>query len=148
MSEITKLYENAGLSNMWVQRYNDGYYEHERYYNSYKEMISRMMKINDWTLTEAQETAKKECKKEHRPFTAEKQIDLIKWLVRHRFNFMVYELRDNDFTFEVINKRLKQTSQFVSLSENNFEEGLAKVLNCFWQDLTKEEKQQIKEILE
>ena len=46
MSEITKLYENAGLSNMWVARYNDGYYEHERYYNSYKEMILNMMKAN------------------------------------------------------------------------------------------------------
>ena len=85
---------------------------------------------------------------EHPPFTAKKQIELIKWLVRRRFNFMVFELRDNDFTFEVTNKRLNQTSQFVSLSENNFEEGLAKVLNCFWQDLTEEEKQQVKGILE
>ena len=89
---------------------------------------------------------------EHRvkdiPFTAEKQIELIKWLVKHRFNFMVYELTEKDFTFEVINKRLKQTSQFVSLSENNFEEGLAKILNCFWQSLTEEERQKIKEILE
>lgn len=89
----------------------------------------------------------KDCDK-YPPFTSEKQIGLIKWLVKHRFNFMVYELTEKDFTFEILNKRLKQTSQFVSLSENNFEEGLAKVLNCFWQDLTEEEKQQIKEILE
>ena len=87
-------------------------------------------------------------KVEYPPFTAKKQIELIKWLIRHRFNFMVYELAEKDFTFEVINKRLKPTSQFVSLSENNFEEGLAKVLNCFWQDLTAEEKQQVKGILE
>lgn len=124
MSEVEKLYENAGI---------------EKRMACYFECFS--------------ETCSVDCEHFEKldmgypPFTAEKQIELIKWLVKHYFNFMVYELTEKDFTFEVINKRLKQTSQFVSLSENNFEEGLAKVLNCFWQDLTEEEKQQVKGIL-
>ena len=83
MNEVEKTYSNAGLSNMWVERYSDGYYEHERYYNSYKEMINNMMKVNDWTLSEAQEVAKRECKKEHPLFTAERQIAIIKWLLKN-----------------------------------------------------------------
>ena len=126
MSEITKLYENAGLSNMWVERYNDGYYEHERYYNSYKEMINNMMKANDWTLTEVQEVAKRECKKEHPHFTAEKQLEIVKQIL---FSTWWMNL-----------KRL----QFAE----KFEEGLAQMINELWQDLTEQERTEIKRILE
>lgn len=126
MSEITKLYENAGLSNMWVERYNDGYYEHERYYNSYKEMINNMMKANDWTLTEAQEVAKRECKKEHPPFTAEKQLKIVKMIL---------------FSTWWLNLKRLQFSE-------KFDEGLAQMINELWQDLTEEEKASIKNILE
>ena len=124
MSEITKLYENAGLSNMWVHRYNDGYYEHERYYNSYKEMINNMMKANDWTLTEAQEVAKRECKKEHPPFTAEKELKLIKWFM-HSGHFSPIRF----YTTWVV-------------------DDIASHINFLWEKLTEEEKQQVKGILE
>lgn len=143
MSEITKLYENAGLSNMWVERYNDGYNEHERYYNSYKEMINNMMKANDWTLTEAQEVAKRECRKEHPPFTAEKQIELIKFLLKN-YEGVDISKKINRFNFLVDN------ATFVGCHHNDksFEESLAGVINKLWADMSEEEKQQIKEILE
>ena len=128
MSEITKLYENAGLSNMWVERYNDGYYEHERYYNSYKEMINNMMKANDWTLTEAQEVAKRECRKEHPPFTAEKLIKLEMFLI-------------NKGDFDI-----KKGS--VDITFESFTSCIAGLINNLWQDLTPEEKASIKNILE
>ena len=134
MSEITKLYENAGLSNMWVERYNDGYYEHERYYNSYKEMINNMMKANDWTLTEAQEVAKRECRKEHPPFTAEKQISLIIFLSYKYGKGLLINLRTMDKDIDIYDFEL-------------FGECLAKLVNELWQDLTEEEKQQIRGIL-
>ena len=119
MNEIEKLYKNAGIKCL----HPSGFCKH----------IGVICEVCE--------------RHKYPPFTAEKQIELIKWLVKHRFNFMVYELTEKDFTFEVINKRLKPTSQFVSLSENDFEEGLAKVLNCFWQDLTEEEYKQIADIL-
>lgn len=129
MSEITKLYENAGLSNMWVERYNDGYYEHERYYNSYKEMINNMMKANDWTLTEAQEVAKRECRKEHPPFTAEKVLKVIVFFLNKGIKL--------DFSVEENTK----------ISVENFKECIAQIGARYWQSLTSEEKQQIRGIL-
>lgn len=144
MSEITKLYENAGLSNMWVERYNDGYYEHERYYNSYKEMINNMMKANDWTLTEAQEVAKRECRKEHPPFTAEKQLELLKICFdKYERLEKVRGLKERCIIYHHFEK---DYTEFVNCK--TWEETIAGLINNLWQSLTSEEKQQVKGILE
>ena len=58
------------------------------------------------------------------PFTAEKQIELIKFL-----------MGDYSWYLDVIDT-------------NNFENSLAASFNDLWQGLTAEEKQQIKEVLE
>lgn len=137
MSEITKLYKNAGLSNMWVERYNDGYYEHENYYDSYKEMVNNMMKANDWTLTEAQETAKRECSKEFPPFTAEKQLEIVKFMLHKG---VYYDTDCDTYWFHY-------TGEIENATYRPFEEAIAEFINSLWQDLTEEEKQQIKEIL-
>lgn len=139
MSEITKLYENAGLSNMWVERYNDGYYEHERYYNSYKEMINNMMKANDWTLTEAQEVAKRECRKEHPPFTAEKQISILNFCLKWG---QVHILKGIDDEYRIENSCYRQGYQ------PTIADAIANYINEKWEKLTPEEKQQVKGILE
>ena len=60
---------------------------------------------------------------EYPPFTAEKQIKLIKFL-----------MENYSWCLNVINV-------------NNFENSLAASLNNLWNSLTSEEKQQIKEIL-
>ena len=151
MSEITKLYENAGLSNMWVERYNDGYYEHERYYNSYKEMINNMMKANDWTLTEAQEVAKRECRKEHPPFTAEKQLEIVKAIsTNHISSDYSYKYLgiDRDEIDEEIYLNLCIDGKKYHAHDKDFDVALAKLVNLIWQDLTSEEKASIKNILE
>lgn len=128
INEIKKLYKNVGLDNLWVERYNDGNgFEHENWYPSYKVMIKSMMEKNGWALTEARNVAKKECHKELLPFTAEKQIELIKWLIIEGY----------------IEDMLT-----VQISEENFEACLADTFNELWQDLTEEEKQQIKKVLE
>ena len=61
------------------------------------------------------------------PFNAEKQIGLIKWLIIEGY----------------IEDMLT-----VQISEENFEACLADTFNELWQDLTEEERTQIKEILE
>ena len=149
MSEIEKMYENAGCTNMWVQRYNDGYYEHEHHYNSYKEMINRMMKINDWTLTEAQETAKKECSKELPPFTAEKQIKLIKWLgCRRHIDINIYNIKGCT-VYDISNDYDCITDEHKFMFDSStFENALAGLINQVYYSLTEEEKQQVKGILE
>ena len=140
MNEIENLYKNAGLDNLWVERYNDGNgFEHENWYPSYKVMIKSMMEKYGWTLMEAQNVTKKECQKEFPPFTAKKQLELIKWLVVNKEIFTIHYKHRFLYCCE--------EDRHSSACQENFEESLAALVNVIWQDLTEEEKQQIKEIL-
>lgn len=79
---------------------------------------------------------------EYPPLTAEKQLELIKWLIQKNF----YDER-------IIRSNYEKTHFYCSYlyceSEQfeKFEEALANIFNYFWQDLTKEEKEQVKGIL-
>lgn len=83
--------------------------------------------------------------KAYPPFTAEKQIELIKFLIQKNF----YDERIIRSNFE---KTYFYCSYMYDYCESEyfekFEEALANVFNYFWQDLTEEERKQIKEILE
>lgn len=59
------------------------------------------------------------------PFTAEKQLELVKWCCKKCRRFYIYNINDID----------------------NFAENLAKEFNHYWQDLTSEEQEQIRSIL-
>ena len=59
-------------------------------------------------------------------FTAEKQLELVKWLFNTIYLLCLSPLQNS----------------------GDFENDLAGLINCLWQDLTEEDKQQIKEILE
>lgn len=58
-------------------------------------------------------------------FTAEKQLELIKWMIKTNHRYFIQDV-----------------------FECEFEESLAKVLNLYWQDLTEQERTEIKRILE
>lgn len=60
------------------------------------------------------------------PFTAEKQLELIKWLIVHSFHICLED----------------------ELIVSAFEDSLANLINNLWQYLTEEERKQIKNILE
>lgn len=64
--------------------------------------------------------------KYYSPFTPEKQLELVKWLFDSIYLLCLGPLQHSE----------------------NFENSLAELVNCLWQDLTEEEKQQVKEILE
>ena len=75
-------------------------------------------------------------------FTAEKQLELIKWLIQNkRLCIHKAEYSDN-FYMDTTTTRLN------GVDNSSFEECLASMLNLIWQDLTEEEKEQIKGILE
>ncbi|MBQ2350135.1 MAG: hypothetical protein II393_02545 [Cytophagales bacterium] len=74
------------------------------------------------------------------PFTAEKQIELIKWIAKKDCIFRV--------TYEREFLWCSQTEWQSSFCYEEFEESLANLINTIWQDLTEEEKQQVKGILE
>ena len=73
------------------------------------------------------------------PFTADKQIELIKWLV-HKSILSITIASNNDYHV----CGFGWTGDFKA----DFNEAIASYINNLWQDLTKEERKQIKEILE
>lgn len=77
------------------------------------------------------------------PFTAEKQIELIKFLLKN-YKSIDINKRINRFNFLVDN------ATFIGCHHNDksFEESLAGVINKLWADMSEEEKQQVKGILE
>ena len=82
---------------------------------------------------------------EYPQFTAEKQIELIKWLIQKNF----YDER-------IIRSNYEKTCFYCSYlydyceSEQfeKFEEALANVFNYFWEEITESERNEIKEILQ
>lgn len=70
-------------------------------------------------------------------FTAEKQLELIKWLTINRGFKSDYDEKEWGLCTYYIGGYYRET----------FEEALANLLNELWQDLTDKEQQQIKEIL-
>ena len=118
MSEITKLYENAGVL---------------------KECLSPCYINKFWRRTH--DCPNCDNRKNYPQFTAEKQIELIKWLVCTGEEISISGHRKGNLYWmstDVDNKEQAST----------FEETLAKLINTLWQDLTEEEQQQVKGILE
>lgn len=135
MSEISKLYENAEV----------------------KKQIPRVCSSNELYCKECEahiEDAMPYCKNaEYPPFTAEKQIELIKWLAI-RFNSNYMSCWHNE-TKNVWIFRLHELTELSSEEPNiyegrnkDFTKALCNLINNLWQDLTEEEKQQVKGILE
>ena len=115
MSEITRLYENAGVL---------------------KECLSPCYINKTWRKT--YDCPNCNNREEYPPFTAEKQLELIKWLIK--YDELHTDFNDNEYGFSTLNYSGKY--------KKDFAEALASVINHeLWHSLTEEEKQQIKEIL-
>ena len=106
MSEITKLYENAGVEYL-------------------------MYVVDTFPPVEYPQIN----------FTAEKQLFLFQWVCK-KFDeiYISYTDFEEVQSWEIVYK--------ISVHRNSFEECLCAFVNLFWQDLTEEEKQQVKGILE
>jgi hypothetical protein len=79
-------------------------------------------------------------------FTAEKQLELIKWLA-YKMHITIgkglpWGQYDDDW-WTITSKK-----GYAGTNAHKFEEALANFLNCFWQDLTEEEQKQVRGILE
>lgn len=77
---------------------------------------------------------------EYPPFTAEKQLSLIKWIAEYKEECRI--------TYEKEYKWCTQIDWQSSFCYDNFPASLANLINSLWQDLTEEERKQIKNILE
>lgn len=87
------------------------------------------------------------CENKYPPFTAEKQLKLIKWIAHKAHNGLLINKHITDggasMVFDNLGCESTLASNFIS-----FEECLAKLANSLWQDLTEEERKQVKEMLE
>lgn len=134
MSEIIKLYENAGI-------------EPDINYVCDKEPCEKHS-------VDCQECSHLYDTREDYPdFTAEKQIELIKWLAK-RFNSDHMAYWHNEI-IDVWIFQLYDLTEFSSEEpyiyegrKKDFTEALCNLINNLWQDLTPEEKASIKNILE
>ena len=79
--------------------------------------------------------------KRYPDFTAEKQLDLIKWLISEWSELTLWHFKNNKkpFSFDIND---------YSADEKTFEEALAKLFNNIWNDLTEEEQKVIKGTLD
>ena len=113
MSEVEKMYENAG--------------------------IKKFEPKEEFSLDDCEEYCIdnncKECSwRKYPPFTAEKQILLIQWLLDKTDLYL--HRHKTDFTYSIAYKC------------KDFKESIAEFINAIWQDLTEEERAEIKNILE
>ena len=133
MSEIEKMYENAGID-----------YE-ERYNNCTLNKEGQCELKCSCDICEYSEE-----KYIYSTLTAEKQIELVKWLSKRCFYIEISEMADKSYGIAF---RYQPTDEYKSeqsecCANKNFTEALAESINYIWQDLTEEEKQQVKGILE
>ena len=73
-------------------------------------------------------------------FTAEKQLEMIKWLVHYIKQINITDAISGEFYFTAFG--------YVGYMKVDFEEALASFINNLWQDLTEVERKQIRGILE
>ena len=131
MSEIEKMYENAGVL---------------------KECLSPCYINKTWR--KAHDCPNCDNRENYPPFTAEKQIELIKWLGKldgkleitctynkEKFIFNFYFNRKTD-------KNPDPKYPYSNFLNADIEILIASIINDIWQFLTEEEKQQVKGILE
>lgn len=81
-----------------------------------------------------------ECPYIYPPFTAEKQIELIKFLLDKYCDIRIRKNLEGAYYIKSFND--------ISCFSEDFEETLASFTNTHWQDLTEEDKTSIKNILE
>ena len=75
-------------------------------------------------------------------FTAKKQIELIKWLCQNTYrNYLLFRYKFSNNFWQI------ECNMVDSNKELLFSNALASIIINLWQDLTKEEQEQIKEIL-
>lgn len=139
MSEIEKLYENANIEPIDTK------------YDPMGNMVFTADCIgNTWT----REQYMKEIPV-YPSFTAEKQLELIKWLIHLCKNgegikdsYITMEIINNAYRFYLINPNWVNSLHRVFSINENFEKMLAGFINNLWQDLSDTEKAEIKRILE
>lgn len=141
MNEIEKMYENAGVEKELV------YFECHRGRSSMRRCpISSDERDKGCSSCSFRDEVKEVY--EYPPFTAERQIELIKWLLYHEsIDYLKMSYTSEEGGILDISIKCMSGYSYENDDDDDFDIALASLINGLWQDLTEEEKQQIKEIL-
>lgn len=121
MSEIEKLYELAGANKILPPICSDN----EKFCANCPEHIKDAMPY---------------CKSaSYPPFTAEKQLELIKWLIK---KYKIIRIQHNLNLYYIHIRDIYTGKVHIELDE-----AIAGLINNLWQDLTETEQEEIREIL-
>lgn len=112
LEEIEKMYKNAKV-------------EKEYEYTGHYPQIDENGKISP---------------KVYPPFTAEKQIFLLQWLL-NRADLYLHKHK-TDFTYSIA------SGNYAVNKYRDLKKSIAELINIIWQDLTEEEQKQVRRILE
>jgi hypothetical protein len=138
MTEIEKMFENAGI---------------EKEFEKPAECSKNPYITCDGCMLYDDKKGKCNNRKDYPPFTAEKQIELIKWLAKLDGHFeisCIYNKEAYLFNFYFNRKTEKHknpTFPYSIIKSSDFVELLAKQINELWQSLTDKEKEEIRKIL-
>ena len=128
MSEIEKMYENAGID--YEERYNN----------------CTLNKEGQCELKCSCDMCKySEEKYIYPPFTAEKQLRLTTFIGLH-YGFQMF--KNEAFDYIIATKIFVKYELEYKGYGYGYDEAIANLVNNLWQDLTEEERQQVKGILE
>ena len=140
MSEITKLYENAGIEPTHYDAcaLEDKYLSNEELANQYGTLDGYL----SFECPHYGEGCYSTCeyaydKDEYPPFTAEKQLEITKFLLKKA---VYYDVKNDKYWFYY--------EECESVGYKPFDEAIAHFINKLWTDMSSEEKQQVKGILE
>lgn len=133
MSEIEKMYKNAGVKTDRIVCYR-----------GFDNCI-----YNDFNCHCHNEKPCKDAAKIYPPFTAERQLELIKLLQRKNgYKFSFSSTNDNSEYLFFAHKDNTPVQDLIVAGDKCYEEALAGFINTLWQDLTEQERTEIKRILE
>ena len=140
MSEVEKLYELAEIKKQYCGWLDMGDLDCQMQYVTCNSISEWKEAVFSSRFSESEE----EPELKYPPFTAEKQLELIKWLAKRQdFGLNYYpnsEVWDaqTQFSWE---------SYCKTYEHEEFEQALAGLINILWQDLKEEEKETIRGIL-
>lgn len=169
MTEVEKLYRLANIAKPVIKKwYYDGYYE-DFSWKSEEEDCTKLLKYFDNSIDKLNDRIQQMKKEENAnydrhtdsvmtefgrvekayidypPFTAEKQIELIKWLSPRYLDLSKYHDVATDKDMYGIRT---DVGTYAYCHREKFEEMIAGLIIDLWQDLTEAEQNEIREILE
>ena len=138
MKKIDKMFKNAGIKKQYCGWLDMGDLDCQMQY-------VRCNSITEWknaVLSSRFGESEEVPEQKYPPFTAEKQIELIKWLCQKTYRNYLLVRYDFVNYYWLIECNMTDSNRV-----DNFSEALASVCNNLWQDLTDQEKEEIRNIL-